>query len=365
VYNISKARFKTKRNEYFCTVEKDFKDIAIVLLNWNGRKFLEDFLPPLVQHSATAKLIVIDNASSDDSVAYLKAHYPKIEIIINTENYGFAGGYNEGLKHINSPYYLLINTDVEVSENWLKPLYERIQMQNIVAVQPKILSYAQPSHFEHAGAAGGYIDKNGFIFCRGRIFDLVEEDTHQYDYAEEVFWTSGACMLVERKAFWEAGAFDAAFFAHMEEIDLCWRLKRMGHQLWIEPKSTVYHVGGGTLNYDSPRKTYLNYRNSLFMLTKNSRNFLIPRIFIRMILDGLAGLQVLSQGKFKFFTAILKAHFSFYGAVPKLVRQRAALKKQMSNYTYNDQGWYTGNIIWAKFVKKIKRFEDLNQRLFR
>jgi GT2 family glycosyltransferase len=360
---------KTKRNQYFRTVnhntQRAIENCAIVLLNWNGRKFLEEFLPSLCAYSANARIVMIDNASTDDSITFVNQHFSTIEIVENDQNYGFAGGYNEGLKHIKADYYLLINTDVEVTENWLEPLFERIIGSNCVAVQPKILAHARKTFFEHAGASGGFMDGNGYIFCRGRIFELVEEDRGQYDYAEEVFWTSGACMLIKSSVFWEVGAFDSDFFAHMEEIDLCWRLKKMGYALWVEPKSVVYHVGGGTLNYDSPRKTYLNYRNSLAMLTKNLKGFIWHKMIYRMMLDGVSAYRFLFQGKFSFFSAIFKAHIHFYLRLPSLLRKRHAFKQLSKNAKFNSNGWYTGNVIWAKYIKKIKRFEDINQRLFK
>lgn len=338
------------------------KDIAIVILNWNGKHFLEQFLPSLIACSEDARVIVADNASADDSIAYLQAKFPQVELVINDSNGGFAKGYNDALKKIEARYYLLINSDIEVTENWLPPLFNAIQQENIAAVQPKILAFHSKTSFEHAGACGGYIDKNGYPFCRGRIFNACETDQGQYDGETEVFWTTGACMLIRSEVFHEVGGFDEDFFAHMEEIDMCWRIKRLGYQLKAIPSSKVYHVGGGTLNYESPRKVYLNFRNSLYMLTKNHQGFLLGKLFYRMILDGIAGIQFLSKGRFSYLGAILKAHGTFYRNYNKMLRKRRDFQPEKTKY--NKTGFYTGSILWAFFFKGIRRFNDLNQRLF-
>lgn len=338
------------------------ENCAIVILNWNGKQFLSDFLPTLIKNSSTARIIVADNNSSDDSVEFLKVNFPQVELLINETNGGFAKGYNDALKKVNAEFYLLINSDVEVSENWLFPLLKTMQDKKIAAVQPKILSYFQKNSFEHAGASGGFIDKNLFPFCRGRIFNSLEIDHGQYDGEIEVFWTSGACMLIRAEIFHEVNGFDEDFFAHMEEIDLCWRIKRLGYQLKIVPNSVVYHVGGGTLNYESPKKTYLNFRNNLFMITKNYQGNLAFKLFYRMILDGVAAVQYLVKRKFSFFTAIIKSHISFYKMLPKMLKKRRAFKPNSS--IYNPKGFYKGSILWAYYFKKIKKFTQLNMRLF-
>lgn len=339
------------------------EELAIVILNWNGRKFLEQFLPSLVRHSAQARIIVADNASTDDSIDFLKQHYPQVELVVNGANGGFAKGYNDALKRIQAPLYLLINSDVEVSENWLHPLLEAMKDPALAACQPKIKAHHRPTHFEYAGAAGGYIDRNFYPFCRGRIFGEVEEDQGQYDGVQEVFWTSGACMLIRSEIYHQVGGFDEDFFAHMEEIDLCWRIKRLGHVLKVVPASVVFHVGGGTLNYESPNKVYLNFRNSLFMITKNYGGFLPSKLLYRMILDGVAAFQFLAKGKFSFFTAVLRAHFSFYASFRKTLRKRKAFKpdRNQANLT----GWYKGSILWAFYFKGIRKFSLLNVRLMK
>ena len=245
-------------------------DVAIAILNWNGKNWLEKFLPSVISHSENTDIYIIDNASTDDSVAFLKLNFPQVKIIQNTENHGFAGGYNEGLKKIKADIYCLLNSDVEVTENWLNPVVDLFQKDlNISAVQPKILDFNRKNFFEFAGAAGGFIDNLGYPYCRGRIFDEIEEDKGQYNDETEIFWASGCCLFIRSKDFWAENGFDERFFAHQEEIDLCWRLKNSGKKIFYTGKSTVYHVGGGTLNKENPQKTYLNIRNNLSMLLKN------------------------------------------------------------------------------------------------
>lgn len=337
--------------------------IAIVILNWNGRNFLKDFLPGVIKHSADARVIVADNASSDDSIAFLQANYPQVEIIRNSENGGFAKGYNDALKHVESPYYLLLNSDVEVSENWLVPLMNAISDPNVAGCQPKVLTFSNRAKFEHAGACGGFLDRNYYPFCRGRIFDETEQDTHQYDGELEVFWTSGACMLIRSALFHQAGGFDEDFFAHMEEIDLCWRIKRLGYIFKVVPSAEVYHVGGGTLNYYSPQKTYLNFRNSLFMITKNHKGLLFPKLFYRMSLDGVAAFTFLCKGKPRHFYVVFLAHMHFYQKLSTMLGHRRRLKKISG--TFNETGLYHGSILWARYFKQIHQFSRLNMRFFR
>lgn len=305
------------------------KEIAVVILNYNGRTLLEEFLPYVISHSNEASVYVIDNNSEDDSVDFLKTQYKdQLTVISLAKNYGFAGGYNEGLKKVSEPYWCLLNSDVRVTENYiLRPLEILKTSVDIVAVQPKIKSERQPDHFEYAGAAGGFLDYLGYPFCRGRLFQHIEEDNGQYDDEIEVFWTTGACMFIKRSAFEEAGGFDTTYFAHQEEIDLCWRLHHQGLKLLYTSKSTVYHLGGSTLTNHNPFKTYLNFRNSLFTLMKNLLAVEIPFIvFNRLLLDGVAGMVFILQGKPKHTLAIIKAHFSFYFAIPRLVKQRRRIQ---------------------------------------
>jgi GT2 family glycosyltransferase len=270
------------------------------------------------------------------------------------KNVGFAQGYNDGLERIKGKYehYLLLNSDVEVSPGYLSPLLSRIATPTIAAVQPKILSHVNKTRFEHAGASGGFLDKRGFPFCRGRIFDECETDHGQYNEAMPVFWASGACLLIKSSLFHEVNGFDGRFFAHMEEIDLCWRLQHKGYQIWVEPSSTVYHLGGGTLSYESNTKVFLNFRNNLYMLAKNETGFWQGKIFIRMLWDGLAAAQFLLKGKPALLYQVLRAHIGFYGALPRLISQRQRIKNTVL-------GRYSGNIVIDHYLKRKNKYSDL------
>jgi len=290
------------------------KKLAVAILNWNGKNWLEKFLPSVVELSGSADIFVIDNASTDDSVEFLKINFPSVKMVINAVNYGFAGGYNEGLKQIDAEYYCLLNSDVEVTPNWIEPVLHLFEKNpSIAAIQPKILSYNDKTKFEFAGAAGGLIDNLGYPYCRGRVFDDVEEDKGQYDDETEIFWASGCCFFIRSQDFWNQNGFDERFFAHQEEIDLCWRLINSGRKIFYTGKSKVYHVGGGTLNKQSAQKTYLNIRNNLSMMLKNLPfPKLIGLIFVRLCLDGIAGIYFgLKQG-FPHLWAVVRAHFGFY-----------------------------------------------------
>ena len=337
--------------------------IVIVILNWNGSDFLSKFLPSVLKYSGDARIVVADNASTDGSVSFLKENYPNVELVINDSNGGFAKGYNDALKKVDSPYYLLLNSDVEVTEGWLVPLLAAMKDDKVAGCQPKVLSYNDKNRFEHAGACGGFLDHNYYPFCRGRIFQTTEKDTQQYDHETEVFWTSGACMLIRSEVFHQVGGFDEDFFAHMEEIDLCWRIKRLGHGFKIIPSSRVYHVGGGTLSYFSPKKTYLNFRNNLFMITKNHEGMLFFKLISRGILDGMAAVMFLLTGKPQHFMAVFNAHLSFYGKINTMLKHRKKLKASSSHF--NETGLYHGSILWAKYFKKIKEFNKLNMRFFK
>lgn len=334
--------------------------VAVVILNWNGKSFLEKFLPQVIRYSSSAQIIVADNQSSDDSVDFLKTNYPHITIIINPSNDGFSKGYNLALKQINTEYYILLNSDVEVTQNWIEPIITLLDSnKKIAACQPKILDYNSKTTFEYAGAAGGFIDKFGYPFCRGRIFNVLEEDKGQYNTSIEVFWATGACMFIRAEAFWKVGGFDNDYFAHMEEIDLCWRMKNSGYQIYIEPASTVYHVGGGTLNKLSPRKTFLNFRNNLITLTKNaSPRFLFFKIVYRMILDGVAAFKFLFEGSGSHFIAVIKAHFSFYAYLPSTLKKRDEMRL-MPEFKEASTGVYEKNIVYTHFVKGVKYYSEL------
>jgi len=336
---------------------------AVVILNYNGKKFLEDFLPTVIQHSKTAAIYVADNCSTDDSVAYLKAEFPEVNIIINSSNGGFATGYNQALSQIKSEYYVLLNSDIEVTENWLEPCIELLDKQpEIAAVQPKILSFKRKSTFEHAGAAGGFLDKNFYPFCQGRIFEEVEEDLGQYDENKEVFWATGACLFIRSEVYHKMGGLDDDFFAHMEEIDLCWRIKKTGHQIYYCAKSQVYHVGGGTLDYMNPKKTYLNFRNSLYMIAKNYEGNLLLKMLHRLLLDGVAAILFIIKFKFSHFKAVFMAHMHFYRDWSVLKKKRQEIKKISTNF--NSVGLYKRSILVMKFLRGIKSFKSLKSEDF-
>jgi len=337
------------------------KKVAVVILNWNGKSFLENFLPNVIKYSSSAQIIVADNNSTDDSINFLKAHFPQVTLIINKVNDGFAKGYNTALKQVDAEYYVLLNSDVEVTEDWIEPIIELLDSdKNIAACQPKILDYYHKNKFEYAGACGGFIDKYGYPFCRGRLFNVLEEDNGQYNTAIEIFWATGACMFIRSKAFWKVGGFDDDYFAHMEEIDVCWRMKNCGYKIYVEPKSVVYHVGGGTLNKLSPRKTFLNFRNNLITLTKNAApKFLFFKILYRMILDGVAAFKFLFEGSGSHFIAVIKAHFSFYAHLPSTLKKRDEMRL-MSEFKHSTVGVYKKNIVYAHFLKAIKYYSDLN-----
>jgi GT2 family glycosyltransferase len=331
--------------------------IAVVVLNWNGKAWLKKFLPTLEEYSQEATVFVADNASTDDSVDYVKINFPTVKIIINASNGGYAKGYNDVLKQIDSEYFVLINSDIEVTAGWLSPIIALMDNdKQIAACQPKILDYNNKNKFEYAGASGGFIDNLGYPFCRGRIFDFLEEDKGQYNDTIEVFWATGACLFVRAKHYNEVDGLDEDFFAHQEEIDLCWRLKNKGFKVMVEPKLVVYHVGGGTLNAGSPFKTYLNFRNNLFMLFKNlPTSSLFTTIPMRLVLDGVAALTFLNKEKgLEHVLAITKAHFSFYFAIPNLIAKRQKISQKNS---------LVGKMNWSILVKNkmngIKQFSDL------
>ncbi|RZJ44125.1 MAG: glycosyltransferase [Chryseobacterium sp.] len=308
------------------------ENLAIVILNWNGKSWLEKFLPSVIAHSQNAEIYVIDNFSTDDSIIFLQTTFPTVKIVLNDKNYGFAGGYNEGLKSIDAEFYCLLNSDVEVTENWINPVLNLFKKDpQIAAIQPKILSFTRKNHFEFAGAGGGLIDNLGYPYCRGRVFDDVEEDKGQYNDEAEIFWASGCCLFIRSRDFWEQNGFDARFFAHQEEIDLCWRLKNSGKKIYYTGKSKVYHVGGGTLNKQNPQKTFLNIRNNLSMMLKNLPfPNLIWVLFLRMILDGAAAFYFAYKNGLSHLWAVLRGHFGFYAHTPGTLKLRQ--KNQIKNY---------------------------------
>lgn len=319
-------------------------EIAVVILNWNGVRLLESFLPSVTAYSKEATIYVADNASTDTSVSFIKENYPSIKIVSNAVNGGYAKGYNDALQHIKADVYCLLNSDVAVTENWLQPIIKLFnEHQDIAAVQPKILDYYNPEKFEYAGAAGGFIDFFGYPYCRGRLFNFLATDTGQYNDTIPIFWASGACLFIRSETFHLLNGFDEDFFAHQEEIDLCWRIQNLGKQIIYSGNTTVYHVGGATLNNLSPKKTFLNFRNSLFSILKNAPGtYVFFIIFSRLLLDGIAGLKFLLELKPKHTLAILKAHLSFYLLFIKIYKKRSAT--QVKNY-YNKK-----SIVWNYFI---------------
>ncbi len=335
---------------------------AVVILNWNGASFLQQFLPVLLEHTAIegVEIVVADNGSTDNSMEILIKNFPTVKTILLDKNYGFAGGYNKALEQIEADYFVLLNSDVEVTAQWLEPLIGFMEEnKEVAACQPKILSFFQRTHFEHAGAAGGYIDRFGFPFCRGRIFGETEEDKGQYDDVAELFWASGACMMVRSNLFRKVGGLDEAFFAHMEEIDLCWRFNSRGYKVMCIPQSKVYHMGGGTLNTESPHKTYLNFRNNLLMLYKNLPNSLLkPVMTSRLMFDYLAAFQLFISGKPKNALSVMKARTDFNKMLPDFEEKR---KENLLYTTKVDQSnVYQESIVYEYYFKGKKTFNSLH-----
>lgn len=336
--------------------------VAVVILNYNGQKFLEQFLPNVIANcdSALAEVIVADNASTDDSVEFMREHFPDIRLIENGSNGGFSMGYNLALRQIDAEYYVLLNSDIEVASHWIEPVVELMDAHpEIAACQPKILSYYHKEKFEYAGASGGFIDQYGYPFCRGRIFQNLEDDKGQYDTPCEVFWATGACMFVRADLYHQIGGLDDSFFAHMEEIDLCWRLKNAGYKVYCCPQSKVYHIGGGTLPKNSPRKTYLNFRNNLSLLVKNLPKHRVKRtILYRIFLDWVAAFKFLFEGCPKDFRMVFKAHIDFYGRLNSLRAKRKQTGHQLVSCIYKH------NIVVDCILRRKRRFSELNESDF-
>ncbi len=334
--------------------------IAIVILNWNGLSLLKQFLPVVIQHSQIpeAKIYIADNGSTDESVTYIKEQ-TTVELIQLDKNYGFTGGYNKALQQIDADYFLLLNSDVAPCKNWLPPLLKSMEINPEAAIcVPKIKSYRAPEYFEYAGAAGGYIDKYGFPFCKGRIFNHLEKDNGQYDISADIMWASGAALMIRSNLFLESGGFDEDFFAHMEEIDLCWRLKNQGWKIKYVHNSEVNHLGGATLDYTNPIKTKLNFRNNLFLITKNiTKGKLFSKLIQRLMLDGIAAFKFLASCEFRNFNSVLKAHCNFYGLFPKMYKKRKALLKKQTIKDHNEI--YQKSIVFQFFIKKNKTFSSL------
>ncbi|MHC5202352.1 glycosyltransferase family 2 protein [Myroides sp. LJL119] len=326
---------------------------AVAILNYNGQELLKQFLPSVVKYSKQATIYVIDNNSKDDSLKVLEKQFDQVKVIVNKKNYGFADGYNYGLSQIKEPYLALVNSDIEVTQGWLDPIQDIFEKDSKVAIiQPKILDYKNKAYFEYAGGGGGFIDKYGFPYTRGRIFDTLEQDNQQYQDTIDIFWASGACLFIRNSVYQELGGFDGDFFAHQEEIDLCWRSANLGYKTQYCGISTVFHLGGATLNYQNPKKTYLNFRNSLLMLYKN-----LPKkgkfgiIFKRLSLDGLAGIHFIFQGKPRHTWAIIRAHFGFYKRI-KSFGKKVELNP-IDNY------YHTHSIVYKYFILGLKKFSDI------
>ncbi|MDX2303479.1 MAG: glycosyltransferase family 2 protein [Microscillaceae bacterium] len=333
--------------------------LAVVILNYNGKHWLEQFLPSVVAHSQGFEIVVADNASTDDSIPFLQVNYPQIHILILEKNWGFAEGYNRALAQIQSEYYVLLNSDVEVTPHWIEPLLDLLEANpEIVACQPKMLAYYQKNEFEYAGAAGGFVDRWGYPFCRGRLFDTMETDQGQYNDTSEIFWASGACLFIRGEIYQQIGGLDGDFFAHMEEIDLCWRLKNAGHKIFFVSQSVIYHVGGGTLSSSNSRKTFLNFRNNLALLCKNlPLQRLIPTLLIRILLDGAAALYFISKGNHAAGQQVFKAYFSFFSQIGTWLGKR---RKTSRNQAHKEL--YPYSVVFQYFLQKKKYFQDLKKK---
>ncbi len=334
-------------------------NVAIVILNFNGKHFLQQFLPLVLKYSEGAKIIVADNGSTDQSADFVKKEFQEIQVIAIAENKGFCGGYNTVLKQVQATYYVLLNSDVEVTPHWLQPIIELMDSNtSIAAAQPKILSQRNKNKFEYAGAAGGQIDRLGYPFCRGRMFDSLEEDKGQYDDVAPIFWASGACLFVRADRFHEMGGLDEDFFAHMEEIDLCWKLARAGYSIFYSGKSTVYHVGGGTLSASNPRKTYFNFRNGLSLLVKHQRfSSLVWKFPLRILLDWAAALHFLLMGSGIHAKAVLVAHLSFLRRFGRELKKRAEVARQIRSF--EAKGIFGGLIVFDYFLFRKKSSDKL------
>lgn len=359
---ISLVAGSTRRFFYLYHDQKSIEvKVAVAILNWNGKDLLKKFLPSVVENSQEQDtgIFLIDNGSTDDSIAFTNEHFPCVEIVRLEKNYGFAEGYNLGLRKINARYFILVNSDVEVSTGWLKPLISLMDSHpEIAACQPRILSWENRSHFEYAGAAGGYIDRLGFPFCRGRLFNAYEEDLGQYNKPIEVFWATGACLMVRSEVYFECGGLDKNFFAHMEEIDLCWRIRSRGYKIACEPSSVVYHLGAGTLHKANPRKTYLNFRNNLYLLYKNhpEKGFCTV-FFVRYFMDLMASAKFLLSFEFNNFIAVHRAHWVF---VFTFLRKKAERRENLSKTKISVHPTiFPKSIVNAFFFKGIRKFSEL------
>ncbi|NOS94274.1 MAG: glycosyltransferase family 2 protein [Cyclobacteriaceae bacterium] len=334
-------------------------EVAVVILNYNGKKFLQQFLPSVLNYSKQAEVIVADNGSTDDTISFLQSEFPSVRIISIQQNLGFCGGYNYALKKIEAKYYVLLNSDVEVTAGWIDPIIQLFESNpKIGAIQPKILSKSKPDEFEYAGSAGGMIDTLGYPFCRGRIFNHMEKDQGQYNDVVPVFWATGACHFVRAELYHQLGGLDEDYFAHMEEIDFCWRLQRAGHQIYYHGGTSVYHVGGGTLSSSSPRKTYYNFRNGLSLVFKHLPTFqLVWKFPLRLLLDWVAAFKFLLQPSLPDALAVLKAHAHFFSGFRNEIRKRKKLELELKNYSVHQ--FYPHFLVVDYFLLGKNTFEQL------
>lgn len=336
--------------------------IAVAILNWNGKELLKKFLPSVVEFSQIpdVSVYVIDNGSTDGSVSFIKSFFPSVKTVQLDNNYGFAEGYNKGFENIKAKYYVLLNSDIEVTKNWIEPMLTLLESDNnIAACQPKLKSFLNRDEFEYAGAAGGFIDKFGFAFCRGRLFNVYEKDKGQYNNQSEIFWATGACLFIRSEIYFSSGGLDKNFFAHMEEIDLCWRILSRGYKIYYTPESEVFHLGGATLSKTNPHKTFLNFRNNLYLLYKNlpKHNF-YQTIFARLIFDGVASFKFLLSFEFRNFWAVFTAHIQFYFSIRKLKSKRK--ENLLLTKTIKHSTIYNNSIVVDFFLHKKKYFSDLH-----
>lgn len=330
--------------------------VSVVILNWNGKSFLKRFLPKVIEHLPSwATLVVADNGSTDQSIQYLKQAFPAIHTIELHENLGYAGGYNAALQQIGADYFILLNSDIEVAPGWIEPVINLMDGNpQIGACQPKILSYNQPEYFEYAGASGGFLDKYGYPFCRGRLFQSLEKDLGQYDDVRQVFWASGACLFVRAEIFHKLSGFDERFFAHMEEIDLCWRMNNSGYKVMVCPESVVYHVGGGTLPKSNPKKTFLNFRNNLWMLARNlPGGLLFNTLFVRTILDKAAAFKFLITGHPGDCLAVIRAHFELYRHFKEMRKSFVNVPNELPEVMWKK------NVLLQYYFDRKKTFSEL------
>jgi GT2 family glycosyltransferase len=337
--------------------------VAVVILNWNGIAYLKKFLPILELNTTLNEcaIYVVDNHSTDNSLTYIHSNHPDIKTISFDKNYGFAEGYSRALRQIDAPYYVLLNSDVEVTPGWLEPILEYMDHQaDTGAAMPKIRAYHKKDYFEYAGAAGGLLDLYGYPYCRGRILNTIEKDNGQYDNVTNIFWASGACFVVRSEVYRQAGGLDEDFFAHMEEIDLSWRIKKLGYRIVCVPQSLVYHVGGGTLPNNNPRKLFYNYRNSLYLLFKNLHRYQLVTVLVpRLILDNLSALVYLFRFSFRFFWAVVSAHFTFYLAIPSLLKKRKRIQANTKVTSFHEV--FKGSIVFQFFLRRKKTYSDLER----